>query len=155
MKSKKPSQILEECLDGIKLLSSEKMYFDDNFDSTNIRESIFNFFNSIETRYICTNKNKIELLEAVRKFKKKTLTEEIGRRYETPKGSEGNYQITPSQILYKEKNISISVESDYSVLIQIFCNNTGNLLQDKVKKFNSEEEANLFVQNYSSKFNVK
>ena len=79
----------------------------------------------------------------------------MGRRYETPKGPEGNYQITPSQILYKEKNISISVESDYSVLIQIFCNNTGNLLQDKVKKFNSEEEANLFVQNYSSKFNVK
>lgn len=71
MKRRKPSDILEECLDGIKLLSSEKMFFDDNFDASNIRESIFNFFDSIETRYICTRKNKIELLEATRKFKKK------------------------------------------------------------------------------------
>jgi len=71
MKNKKPSDILEECLDGIRLLSSEKMFFDDNFDVSNIRESIFNFFNSIETRYVCTRKNKIELLEATRKFKKK------------------------------------------------------------------------------------
>ena len=71
MKNKKPSDILEECLDGIKLLSSDKMYFDDNFDVSNIRESIFNFFNSRETRYVCTRKNKIELLEATRKFKKK------------------------------------------------------------------------------------
>lgn len=71
MKNKKPSDILEECLDGIKLLSSEKMFFNDNFNESNIRESIFNFFNSIETRYVCTKKNKIELLEAARKFKKK------------------------------------------------------------------------------------
>lgn len=71
MKNKKPSDILEECLDGIKLLSSEKMFFNDNFDESNIRESIFNFFNSIETRYVCTSKNKIELLEVTRKFKKK------------------------------------------------------------------------------------
>ena len=71
MKSRKPSDILEECLDGIKLLSSEKMFFDDNFDASDIRESIFNFFNSIETRYVCTSKNKIELLETTRKFKKK------------------------------------------------------------------------------------
>ena len=71
MKRRKPSDILEECLDGIRLLSSEKMFFDDNFDASNIRESIFNFFNSIETSYVCTSKNKIELLEATRKFKKK------------------------------------------------------------------------------------
>lgn len=71
MKSKKPSDILEECLDGIKLLSSEKMFFDDNFESNNIKESIFDFFNCIETRYICTRKNQIELLEVVNKFKKK------------------------------------------------------------------------------------
>lgn len=71
MKSKKPSDILEECLDGIKLLSSEKMFFDDNFESNNIKESIFDFFNCIGTRYICTRKNQIELLEVVTKFKKK------------------------------------------------------------------------------------
>ena len=69
--TKKPSDILEECLDGIKLLPSEKMFFDQNFESNCIKESIFYFFNCIETRYICTRKNQIELLEVVNKFKKK------------------------------------------------------------------------------------
>lgn len=70
MKSK-PSALLEECLDFIKLMPSEKMLFDETFDKNNIKESVFEFFNNLETRYLCTRRNKVELLEAVNKFKKK------------------------------------------------------------------------------------
>ena len=67
----KPSVLLEECLDFIKLMPSEKMLFDETFDRNNIKECVFEFFNSLDTRYLCTSRNKVELLEAVNKLKKK------------------------------------------------------------------------------------
>jgi hypothetical protein len=70
MKSK-PSVLLEECLGFIKLMPSEKMLFDETFDRNNIKECVFEFFNILDTRYLCTSRNKVELLEAVNKLKKK------------------------------------------------------------------------------------
>ena len=52
-------------------MPSEKMLFDETFDRNNIKECVFEFFNSLDTRYLCTSRNKVELLEAVNKLKKK------------------------------------------------------------------------------------
>lgn len=52
-------------------------------------------------------------------------------------------------------NISITVQSDYSVLIEKFNEFNNKLEFSTLKKFNSEEEAKLFVQKFSHDYNVK
>lgn len=66
----KHSKLLEECLPGILLNASEKLYFEHLIES-NESKPIRTFFENIETRYLDVKKHNVELKNIERLFKKK------------------------------------------------------------------------------------
>jgi len=72
--SKRPSSTLENCLDGVRFNESEKIYFDNlvSENNNNINVQILQeFFNNIDIRYLCTDKNKNSLKNICKTYKKK------------------------------------------------------------------------------------
>lgn len=145
----KNSKLLEECLPGILLNASEKLYFE-HLIETNEPKPIQTFFENIETRYLDVKKHNVELKNIERLFKKKTINEELGRRYETLTGSHGGHNISRQKIMLYKDNINVEIQSNNDVLIELYDEN--NNLQDSViKSFDSEEAAKLFVQQFYTK----
>jgi hypothetical protein len=68
----RPSLILESCIEGIILQEAERIYFDNLYINNNINLKVLQeFFNNIDNRYLCVNKNKKELNKICKSFKKK------------------------------------------------------------------------------------